>query len=258
VTDPRDEEMSRIYRDAQCPAPPARLDDAILAASRRAVGAGPRPVTSEWVRRMRVPVALAATIVLTLSLTLMVIEQQPVLDSMDSDSVPPSGRREPARIEDSASQPARPTAPASLPTEAKRAERATPTEKPSPAKSATTSSEATGNRASDALPADPTFVPDLPATPAPRALRQRDAMKPAAPAAPAGAAAGSLGASAQRAAPTRDEARASAAEAKERTPEAWIEDIRKLKAQGRLADAERELAEFRQRHPEYRVPEDLR
>jgi hypothetical protein len=47
-------------------------------------------------------------------------------------------------------------------------------------------------------------------------------------------------------------------EAKERTPEKWLEDIRKLKTEGKAAEAERELAEFKKRHPEYRVPEDLR
>jgi len=43
-----------------------------------------------------------------------------------------------------------------------------------------------------------------------------------------------------------------------RSPEAWLDDIRKLKFDGRSADAERELADFRRRYPEYRVPDDLR
>jgi hypothetical protein len=44
----------------------------------------------------------------------------------------------------------------------------------------------------------------------------------------------------------------------ERTPQAWIDDIRKLKAQARAEDAERELAAFAKRYPDYQLPEDLR
>jgi hypothetical protein len=47
-------------------------------------------------------------------------------------------------------------------------------------------------------------------------------------------------------------------EAKERTPEKWLEDIRKLKTEGKAAEFERELAEFKKRYPDYIVPEDLR
>ena len=42
-----------------------------------------------------------------------------------------------------------------------------------------------------------------------------------------------------------------------RSAEEWIEEIRRLKAQGRDADAAAELAEFRRRHPEYPLPVDL-
>jgi hypothetical protein len=42
-----------------------------------------------------------------------------------------------------------------------------------------------------------------------------------------------------------------------RSPEDWIEEIRRLKAQGRDADAAAELAEFRRRHPEFPLPVDL-
>jgi hypothetical protein len=44
----------------------------------------------------------------------------------------------------------------------------------------------------------------------------------------------------------------------ERSPETWLEDIRKLKAQGRSEEAQRELAEFRKRYAVYRLPDDLR
>jgi hypothetical protein len=49
-----------------------------------------------------------------------------------------------------------------------------------------------------------------------------------------------------------------AANTLERSPQAWIEDIRKLMAEGRSEEAGRELAEFRKRYPEFALPEDLR
>jgi hypothetical protein len=50
---------------------------------------------------------------------------------------------------------------------------------------------------------------------------------------------------------------AAVADAKERTPEKWLVDIRKLRIEGKMAEADRELAEFKKRHPDYRLPEDL-
>jgi resuscitation-promoting factor RpfA len=46
--------------------------------------------------------------------------------------------------------------------------------------------------------------------------------------------------------------------ANERSPQAWIEDIRKLMTEGRSEEAGRELAEFRKRYPDFALPEDLR
>jgi hypothetical protein len=48
-----------------------------------------------------------------------------------------------------------------------------------------------------------------------------------------------------------------AAEPKARTPEAWLEEIRRLRAQGRDAEAAMELAEFRKRHPDFVLPPDF-
>jgi hypothetical protein len=43
-----------------------------------------------------------------------------------------------------------------------------------------------------------------------------------------------------------------------RPPEAWIEDIRRLRREGREAEAQTQLAAFRLAYPDYRLPEDLR
>lgn len=44
----------------------------------------------------------------------------------------------------------------------------------------------------------------------------------------------------------------------ERSPQAWIEDIRKLMKEGKSEDAGAQLAEFKKRYPDYALPEDLR
>lgn len=69
--------VRRRYRDATASeSPPAALDDAILAASRRAVSAGPVALgRSPW-RRWRAPVAAAAVIVLSTSVGLLIWEEK--------------------------------------------------------------------------------------------------------------------------------------------------------------------------------------
>jgi len=43
-----------------------------------------------------------------------------------------------------------------------------------------------------------------------------------------------------------------------RTPDQWIAEIRRLRQEGRTAEAEASLAEFRKRYPYYALPEDLK
>jgi len=81
MIEPRDEELSRIYRDAEGPQPSQRVDDNIVAASRRVAGARPRYARAGFARRWSAPVALAATVVVTTTLTLVVFERQSDLDA---------------------------------------------------------------------------------------------------------------------------------------------------------------------------------
>jgi hypothetical protein len=55
MIEPRDEELSRIYRDAEALEPPQRVDDNILAASRRVAGASPRSARVGLARRSPSP-----------------------------------------------------------------------------------------------------------------------------------------------------------------------------------------------------------
>jgi hypothetical protein len=70
----RDARLDRLYREAGSEMPPARLDAAILAAAHREVVARPRPLSS-MLRRWRVPVSIAAVVVLSVSLVTLVQEE---------------------------------------------------------------------------------------------------------------------------------------------------------------------------------------
>jgi resuscitation-promoting factor RpfA len=72
-SDERDPGLGRVYGAAPRDEPPARLDAAILAAARREVGARPRPVSA--LRAWRVPVSIAAVVVLSASLVTLVREE---------------------------------------------------------------------------------------------------------------------------------------------------------------------------------------
>ncbi len=255
MSKPRDRELSRIYRDADAPEPPQRIDDAILAASRRAAGAGPRSARTGLARRWQVPVALAATVILTVTLTLMVFEQPNELETMQSLPVirepAAPGAGAPAQSPSAESRPAAP-APA----------------KPMP--KAATRRDAGGERAgerSDQGTGAPAFVPDVPRASEvmreSRPLREPQRIPPQttqpAPAAAVLKAGPVQGASPALQGGARDEAgRSLSAETGERSPQAWLEDIRRLKAQGRMPEAERELAAFKRRYPDFRLPEDFR
>jgi hypothetical protein len=69
----RDAALDRVYQAGPREEPPARLDAAIRAAARREVGARPRPVSR--LRAWRVPVSIAAMLVLSVSLVTLMREE---------------------------------------------------------------------------------------------------------------------------------------------------------------------------------------
>ena len=275
MTEPRDEELSRIYRDAEGPRPSQRVDDNILAASQRVAGARPRPAGVRFARRWGTPFALAATVVVTFTLTLMVFERESSLDKMApaatrADRPAKVLQAEPKRaVQPEMASPAvlQPIAPAP-PVPQAEARRDRVQQRPGESAAAGTP---LGTAQFARAPEAPR-VPEAPrrsegAAPAPAApvsdsqsapeLRQQTPQAPAA--APAAGALSESAAALQGASVAALAAnRPAVPEAKERTPEKWLEDIRKLKTEGKATEAERELAEFRKRHPEYRLPEDLR
>lgn len=287
MIEPRDEELSRIYRDAEAPQPPQRVDDNILAASRRVAGVRPRPAGAGFARRWGTPVALAAAVVVTFTLTLVAFEQRSGPDIVVSEAPiadrPPKAFPAEPKLTDRLERPPpaelQPIAPA-------------PATPPVAARRDSPAQRATGSAAPGAPPVAgrPAFVPEIPRTS--EVLRKREEARPAPAAAPAANSHSSERAVSGQRAPVPEAQRGpevpqqaepgaavgglrestvlrsgvtggmsgslAAPEAKERTPEKWIEDIRSLKTQGKTAEVERELAEFRKRYPDYRLPEDLR
>ncbi len=282
-----DDELSRIYRDADGPRPPQRVDDNILAASQRVAGSGARPAGARLARRWGTPVALAATVLVTFTLALMMFERESGLDAMAPKAPRPDrpakvAPPEPKRTESSPAGPPRAGGP----------EKSPPAELPSAAPAPAAPSPPAASRSNRVeqrtvetafsrerrATGQPARVPQVPpgieilrkseeAKPLPDAQRAFDAQQQvppmqAAPAAAPAAEAGAIresGLTPQRAGAVSGLAsRVVVSEAKERTPEKWLADIRKLKTEGKATEAERDLAEFKKRYPDYILPDDLR
>jgi len=200
-----DPKLSQRYRELPREEPPRALDDAILAASRRAVQSRPAPlVAPSGRRRWYVPVAAAAVITLSIAVTLHVQHDRPseevdaVAPAMKVQETPAPKSAEPARAERRAPQPFAAAPSASAPAAA-----------PAP-------------------------------SPAAEAEQRND-----------------IGAASAGARVMRDERpRAQSQMARssvEQNPEADLERIARLRAAGRHEEADKALAEFRKRYPDYRI-----
>ena len=236
--------ISGRYRELPREEPPRALDDAILAASRRAVDARPAPLVVPTGRRhWYFPVAAAAIIVLAVAVTVHVERERPA----DEIVVAVEPAKEVLREE------APPVA------------QAPPAEAPAAARGARKAERAPERLyVPDPKPAAPAAAP--PSEQQPRALGRAQESASADRAGKTDALAKRADeASAQlrqaEAARERREVMASAAAPASRfaraTPEQWLLAIDDLKRQGKHDEAERELAEFRKRHPNYRIPEAI-
>jgi hypothetical protein len=222
-----EQKISQRYRELSREEPPPRLDDAILAASRRAVQTRPAPlVVPSGRRRWYFPLAAAAVIVLAVAVTIHVERQRPDLEVAEAPvSAPPPAREEQAAA--SVKPPASPP------------------------------------KATDKL-----YAPDPKPAPAPEPPAAAPPPAASAPAPPQDAVSGMR--ESRRADEATPQARMEARSAMRQkatigaasafaaaSPEQWLQGIDDLKRQGRHDEAERELAEFRKRYPDYRVPEAI-
>ncbi|MGH8616694.1 MAG: hypothetical protein ACREUW_03320 [Burkholderiales bacterium] len=73
----RDPALDAAYREGARDEPPARLDDAIRAAARREVGARPQSAGGGGFKAWRVPVSIAAMLVIGVSVVTLVREEHP-------------------------------------------------------------------------------------------------------------------------------------------------------------------------------------
>ncbi len=228
----RDDAVSRRYRELPAEEPPRALDEAILAASRRAADARPAPlVAPTGRRRWYVPLAAAAVIVLAVGLTLRVQFEQPEEESYrQKEPASPVAKIEEKLKEEKPQVKAAPE---------RRARAMT-----APSSRAEAPSQFPDNRAAREAPAP--IAPQAPAmaqmraAPAP-APRSDDAM-----ARDRAAGVLSSGAAAKR-----------LQEAGE-TPQKALERIIELRKAGKDDEADKALAEFRKRYPDYKIPEAMR
>jgi hypothetical protein len=293
MTDPdlRDPNLDRAYRETPRDEPPAALDERIRAAARRAVSTKPQSLEREaadrarrsWTSRWRVPLSVAATLVIAATLTVMVQEEErrPRDDAgrpaAPAAVVPAQEAERPAPPASSTPDVARsapaPAAPRS--TEPDTAAGARASGAPAPLKAASQPRPAAPaeplpehqkleervrelqrQESSAATPPQRVVPSASPAAPAPAPLSGASPAPKPALQAPAGAATDSL--RRDRTLGDRPERASREASANAiRSPEAWVELVRGLRAQGREAEATAELAELRRAYPDFRLPPDL-
>ena len=229
------DKVTRAYRDIAREEPPRALDAAILAASSRAVHRQP------FARRWGAPVAIAAMLVLAIGVTLEMQHEQPGVETSTPErgAIPPrAAEPQPAPLPQ-AQVPVTPPAQTLKPVPArpapqKRREEAAPSVAP----------------AATPVPAPAPFPMEKRMAPASSAVDMLNAPANVAPPAAAGAAPAAAR-SAPAFAPTAKSLRAMSAEDTE------LERIAALRAQGRDAEADKALEEFRRAHPDYRIPDAM-
>lgn len=269
----RDPALDRVYRATATAGPPPHLDAAILAAARREVGARPRPA---GLQRWRVPVSLAAVIVLSVSLVTLIGEEggEPLKVTPPA---PPARAPSPA---------AAPSTPAAMVAEDRRSSpdaEAPVARAPQPEAAAPAGPPPALGRAAEVDTGEP-VAPDrslgagaaVPPESGSRARPQpmRDAPTPAdrpvaasedlASPPPPRAAAPAAQPPSRQAARMSSEARKEGAAEEARSPawqayeneppHKWLDRIAELRRQHRPAEADAMLAEFKRRFPGHPVP----
>ena len=229
--------LSGRYRADATEEPPEYLDAAILAAARRGVA------HSRFARNWHLPASIAAVLVIGVSLAFMTSEIEDPLPPPDTSAGTAAGEARQAapklaKKQDSQARPApRPGIERELPLSRER--------------SARSDREADVRQSSAAEHTDSSAAaPSVAAlAPAP-ALQQFEAAAPSESEQKSALADSMQG---QRAAAAlRKQA------APSDTPEEWLKRIGDLLRNGKTSQAREQLAEFRKRYPEYRLPETLR
>jgi len=242
-----DPKISGRYRELPREQPPRALDEAILRAARRAVDRPHAPLLGPSGRhRWYFSLAAAAVLALAVGVTLHIERDRPA----DLEAVPPAAKPEGSRVEAAKQEVAR--------AETKKAEAARVGRRQMERRDRARERSAAAPAAS-AEAASPAFTPD-----APSASRLEEAPaaatapvpQPMAKPAPNPLDVGAVIASRPAPAPVlRNDLGLRAAA---QTAEQELERVADLRRQGRHEEADKALAEFRKRYPDYKIPEAMR
>lgn len=234
--------VGKAYRDAAHESAPPALDEAVLREAHEQMLQPPAAVTpnQDHFRDRRWPFALAAVLVLSFS-TLMLLREEQAKEQAAILPLPAAPEALPAESAAPSAEPQADAASRSRPEMLQRRESAPTVAASPPPPALRAQSKAESPAAAMEMEAAPAPQPA-----APPAFHDDLADQPATGAAKSRAAAGMAADSAEE--------RQQSAEA----PEAWLQRIRELQAQGREAEARRELQAWREAYPEAAVPQDLR
>jgi hypothetical protein len=94
----RKSDVSRAWRATSADEPSVAVDDAIRAAARRAVSAGPQASRTSFAVRWRISLSIAAVLVVSASLTVLVSEEKQHLPGMTSQDLPRAVPPQPAEL----------------------------------------------------------------------------------------------------------------------------------------------------------------
>lgn len=244
-------QLSDLYRAAPAENPPERLDAAIQAAARRAAGARPRAAGGALLRAWRVPLSIAAVLVMSVSMVTLTVRHKggqlmepplpagaPALSSEATTAAATAGGA------GTAGKAASVTAAKSTVAGDSRKSAVADVVEPARPSGAAVSKPQEASVASTGVPPPQAFVPSA-APAAPAESRVAAAQEEQAGGAPSRALA--------RPSPAAPPVAALARELETQPPEKWLDKILILRQQGRTREADELLAEFRKRHPNHPV-----
>lgn len=239
---PESADPSRAYRALPNEEPGPALDAAILAAARRETARPARP----WFQRWQVPLSVAALVMVSATLTLMVSREERRHEAGPLSSSPDTvtDRASPEPV-------AKPTAPAPAPPAEGEPAKILKKDRPPESASSPPAVPAPGEvPQAESRAASPTPAPPQEEDPAPRALSKPEPVAPEMLRAPAAAGRSSQELQMEAAASPGDSAETA-------SPDMWIQRILQLQREGKITEAMASLERFKARFPQYSLPPEL-